>query len=129
MEFVFQILKVTTKRSEENKMRAYLLEVGILLSEKDAEFESYNIVYDKRYGYYDEGQCYIATEDEAVKQAKQYVINGVENTYAVVSNTTLDDCVDLDDENLCVDCEDYIADNIVYSVAKIDGKIVENFIQ
>lgn len=86
-------------------------------------------MYDKKYGYYDEGQCYIATEDEAIKQAKQYVIDGVENTYAVVSNTTLDDCVDFDDENLCVDCEEYITDNIVYSVAKIDGKIVENFIQ
>lgn len=109
-------------------MRAFLLDVGILLTENDEEFESYNTVYDKKYGYYDEGQCYIATEDEAIKQAKQYVKDGVEHTYAVVSNTTLDDCVDFDDENLCVDYEEYITDNIVYSIAKIDGKIVENFI-
>ena len=110
-------------------MRAYLLDEGILLTEKDAEFGSYNTVYDKKYGYYYEGQCYIATEDEAVKQAKQYVIDGVENTYAVVSNTTLDDDVDINDEELSVDYEEYITDNIVYSVAKIDGKIVENFIR
>ena len=110
-------------------MRAYLLDEGILLTEKDAEFESYNTVYDKKYGYYDEGQCYIAAEDEAIKQAKQYVTEGIENTYAVVSNTTLDDDVDINDEELCVDYEEYITDNIVYSVAKIDGIIVENFIQ
>jgi hypothetical protein len=110
-------------------MRAYLLDVGILLTEKDTEFESYNTVYDKKYGYYDEGQCYIATEDEAIKQAKQYVVDGVENTYAVVSNTTLDDDIDINDDELCVEDEEYITDNIVYSVAKINGKIVENFIQ
>lgn len=110
-------------------MRAYLLDEGVLLTEKDAEFESYNTVYDKKYGYYDEGQYYIATEDEAIKQAKQYVVDGVENTYAVVSNTTLDDNIDINDDELCVEDEEYITDNVIYSVAKINGKIVENFIQ
>lgn len=52
---------------------------------------------------------------------------GVENTYAIVSNTTLDNEVDLDDVD--VDCEEYILDNVVYSVAKINGKIVENFLE
>lgn len=74
-------------------------------------------------------QFNIATEDEAIKQAKQYVIDGVENTYAVVSNVTLDDDVDINDEGLCVDYKEYITDNIVYSVAKIDEKIIENFIK
>ena len=35
-------------------MKAYLLDEGILLTEKDAKFESYNTVYDKKYGYYEE---------------------------------------------------------------------------
>lgn len=34
--------------------------------EKNSEFDSYAIVYDKKYGYYDEKQYYIATE-EAIK--------------------------------------------------------------
>lgn len=114
--------------SEENNMKAYLLDEGILLTEKDAEFEHYNIVYDHKYGYYDEGQCYVATMEDAINQAMQYVKEGVEKTYAVVSNTTLDDDIDINDDELCVEDEEYIVDNIVYSVAKINGKIVENFI-
>lgn len=110
-------------------MRAYLLDEGVLLTEKDEEFKSYNTVYDKKYGYYDECQRYVATEDEAIKHAKQYVVDGAENSYSVVSKTTLDDDVDINDDGLYVEGEEYNTDNIVYSVAKIDGKIVENFIQ
>lgn len=110
-------------------MRAYLLDEGVLLTEKDEEFKSYNTVYDEKYGYYDECQRYVATEEEAIEQAKHFVVDGIENAYAVVSRTTLDDDVDINDDELCVEGEEYITDNIVYSVAKIDGKIVENFIQ
>jgi hypothetical protein len=108
-------------------MRAYLLDEGVLLTKEDKDFNAYNTVYDKKYGYYDEGQCYIKSKEEAISEAKKYVEDGVENTYAVVSNTTLDDDVDLDD---CpVDWyEEYILDNVVYSVAKINGKIIENFL-
>lgn len=107
-------------------MKAYLLDEGILLTKNDSEFESYNCVYDKKYGYYDEGQSYIKTLDEAIKEAKSYVENGVENTYAIVSNTTLDDDVDIND---CpAECEEYIVDNVVFSIAKINGTIIENFL-
>lgn len=109
-------------------MRVYLLDEGILLSENDDEFEDYATVYDKKYGYYDEGQCYIKSETEAIENARAYVEAGVENTYAIVSNTTLDDDVDIDDEELTVDCEEYILDNVIYSVAKINGEIIENFL-
>lgn len=103
-------------------MRAYLLDEGILLSENDDEFKDYATVYDKKYGYYDEGQFYIKSETEAIKNAKAYVEAGVENTYAIVSNTTLDD------DDMDVDYEEYILDNVVYSVAKLNGEIVENFL-
>lgn len=112
-------------------MRAYLIDEGILLTEEDEEFESYATVYNKKYGYYDEGQYYIKDEQRAIEDAKAYVEAGVENTYAIVSNTTLDDDVDIDDDELAVDvvCEEYILDNVVYSVAKINGKIVEHFLE
>lgn len=111
-------------------MRAYLIDEGILLSKDDEEFEDYATVYDKKYGYYDEGQYYVKEEQKAIEDAKAYVEVGVENTYAIVSNTTLDDDVDLDDEELTVDVdgEEYILDNVVYSVAKINGEIVEHFL-
>ena len=53
-------------------------------------------------------------EQKAIEDAKAYVEVGVENTYAIVSNTTLDDDVDLDDEELTVDVdgEEYIIDNV-----------------
>lgn len=107
-------------------MKAYLLDEGILLTKNDSEFESYNCVYDKKYGYYDEEQSYIKILNEAIKEAKNYVENGVENTYAIVSNTTLDDDTDIND---CpAECEEYIVDNVVFSIAKINGTIIENFL-
>lgn len=109
-------------------MKVYLLDEGILLTEKDEDFESYNIVYDKKYGYYDEGQCYVATLEDAINQAKQYVSEGVDNTYAVVSNTILNDDIDINDDDLCVENEEYLLEDVVYSVAKINGNIIENFI-
>lgn len=110
-------------------MRAYLIDEGILLSEDDKEFKDYATVYDKKYGYYDEGQYYKKEKKEAIEDAKAYVEAGVENTYAIVSNTTLDDDVEFDDEELTVDCEEeYILDNVVYSVAKINGEIIEHFL-
>lgn len=107
-------------------MKAYLVDVGVLLSKDDREFEYYAVVYDKLHGYYDEGQCYMRTQEEALKYAKEYVQNGVENTYAVISNTVLPDDFDFDEG--CVEDEEYEAKDVVYSVAKIDGEIVENFV-
>lgn len=107
-------------------MKAFLLDKGILLTREDKEFENYNIVYDKKYGYYDEDQYYVQIQDDAIKQAKQYVIKGNENVYAIVSETVLNDDIDL--ENACVENEEYITNNIIYSIAKINGKVVENFI-
>ena len=108
-------------------MKAYLVDVGVLLSENDDEFESYAIVYDKKYGYYDENQFYLPTEEEAIDFAKVYVKDGVDNTYGVISLTELDDDFDFTD---CVfGPEHYLLNDVVYSVAKINGKIVENFIE
>lgn len=104
-----------------------MFDEGILLTKDNKDFESYATVYDKKYGYYDEGQCYIKDKSKAIKDAKAYVEAGVENTYAIVSNTTLDDDVDVD--NADVEYEEYILDNVIYSVAKINGEIIENFLE
>ena len=48
-------------------MRAYLMDIGILLEKKDAEFESYSVVYDKKYRYFDEDQCYVRTKKNCNK--------------------------------------------------------------
>lgn len=48
-------------------MRAYLLDEGVLLTEKDEEFESYNTVYDKNMG--------IMMKDNVILQRKTKLLN------------------------------------------------------
>lgn len=111
-------------------MRAYLVDVGVLLFKGDPQFENYSVVYNKNYGYYDEGQHYVGTLEEAIEEVKSYVKNGVEHTYGIVSNTTLDDDLGVEDlDEIDVECEEYILDNVVYSVAKFDGELVEDFLE
>ena len=107
-------------------MEAYLLDVGVLLSKKDEDFDFYSQAYNHQYGFYDEGQCYEKIKEKAIADAKEYVENGVENTYAIVSNIWLPD--DFDFEEGCVEDESYKMEDVVYSVAKINGEIVENFL-
>ena len=52
---------------------------------------------------------------------------GVEKTYAIISTTEIPDDFDFDEG--CVEDEKYSVEDIVYSVAKINGEIVENFIE
>ena len=66
-------------------------------------------------------------EKSAIKQAKSYVEEGVESTYAIVSITALPD--DFDFEDGYVENESYILEDVIYSVAKINGEIVENFLE
>lgn len=101
--------------------------LGVLLTEEDEEFEDYANVYNNKYCFYDEGQYYEREESKAATDARKYVENGVKNTYAIVSNTILPDDFDFDEGY--VEGEKYILDDVVYSVAKLNGKIVENFLE
>lgn len=108
------------------------LDVGVLLTETDSEFEYYNCAYDCKYGYYDENQIAYKESDkkDAIKYAKEYVQNGCNMTYAVLTNQG--ECANGNDgefDDGCVEDFDYHVRDIIYSVAKIDGKIVENFIK
>ena len=107
-------------------MKAYLLDVGVLLSKEDEEFDFYSQAYNGKYGFYDEGQCYESNEMTAIVNARQYVEDGVENTYAIVSNTWLPN--DFDFEEGCVEDETYKMEDVIYSAAKINGEIVEDFL-
>ena len=109
-------------------MKAYLVDVGILLSENDDEFESYAIVYDKKYGYYDEHQFYRLTKEAAFDYVKAYVEGGVDNTYGIISQATLPDDFDFLDD--CIfGPEKYLLEDVVYSVAKINGEVIDNFLE
>lgn len=105
----------------------YLVDIGILLSKEDGGFESYNNAYDKKYGYYDHGQYYVATLERAMSDGAEHldVVGG--GSYVVISKTSLPAECDIDDTP--VEGEDYSVKSVVYS-ARVDGEeLVENFIR
>lgn len=105
---------------------AFLVDQGVLLSEGDPYFEEYAVVYDEKYGYEDEGQYYLKDKQKAIKDAKEYVEKGVEKTYAVVSKTKLP--VNFDFDEGYVEDEKYLLEDVIYSAAKFNGEVVENFL-
>lgn len=109
-------------------MTAYLVDVGILLSDDDKEYDNFAIVYDKCHGYYDENQFYTKTKEEAIQYVKDYIARGVDeiNAYGVVSETNI--IYDYDFENDDIGEESYHPADVVYSLAKINGEIKENFV-
>ena len=110
-------------------------EVGILLKPDHKEFDAYAIVYDKKYGYFNENDIAYkeADKEKAITFAQEYVEKGVDMTYAVITYEGLCDYEVYTDTGELVDdgevVSDYKVDDVIYSVAKINGKIVENFIQ
>ena len=116
----------------------YLVDMGVLIKEGEDEFESYNSVYDKKYGYYDDNQYYSNDNLEKIKTLCREWLEDCKdgNPYAIISLTQISDYVvdalykeggDLDD--LPVEDESYDVGSIVYSIARIDDKIVEDFIK
>lgn len=108
-------------------INCYLVEVGVLLGEEDAEFEFYNHVYDKKHGYYDEGQYYVKDLDQAKKEVLDYINDGVEKTYGIILNTVMPEDVDLSEAD--VEDEKYELEDIVFSAVKENGKIREDFVE
>lgn len=106
-------------------MNAYLLEVGVLLTHDDDEFESYASVYNKEYGFYDEDQYYIRKKCKAITEAREYVNKGVNNSYAILLNTIVPD----GSVSGPVLKESYSIEDVIYSVAKLNDEIVENFLK
>lgn len=112
-------------------MKVFLLELGVLLSEDSPEYSGYSGVYDKKHGFYDELQEYKSDLKAAIEEAKAYVAEGVENTYAVISERTLsDDCTQEDlSEVLISEVEIYDMESVVFSIAKIGGRLQPNFLK
>ncbi len=106
----------------------YLIEVGVLLPKEDKDYGAYSIVYDKKNGYFDEGQYYRRDLDKAKEEARSYVEEGVENTYAVVTATYMPEDINVEDDDVCVESEDYDTDNVVFSIVKNNGELKENFV-
>lgn len=113
-------------------------ECGVLLSKEDEEFSAYSCNNpDLPYGFYDEDQGFVLRKNLATakEKAMKYVENGVDRTYAVVSLQGMFDrevAKELCNEFVS-DVMDYSyfknAEDIVYSVCKVDGIIREGFLE
>ena len=89
----------------------YLVDCGILLKPDDREFESYNMVYDKKWGYCDcgDGQYYWR---RTLKELQTLLTKQI-----------------LDGPDIPVEGETYKVDDVLWSIAIINGQVVENFIK
>ena len=102
-----------------------MLEVGILLDKDHEEFEQYSDVYDGKYGYYDESQefKYASELERAKEEARRYVEDGVEGTYAIITNQGVSD---VKPERIEVgEWISYSVELVLFSLAKIGGEIKE----
>lgn len=108
---------------------AYLIDLGALIFPGENEFDAYAIVYDRKYGYYDQNQWYSLDRDEAIREAREWIDEGNDRAYAIVSETWLADDVtqqDIDDGDVEVN-EHYLTEDVIFARAVIDGKIEDLF--
>ena len=115
------------------------IEVGVLVPPEDAEFGHYACNNPELpFGFYDENQYAVQGDcfERERRYVEEYVLNGVEGTYGVISEQGViqtppkDEWVD--------DLTDFVpisysffrnANEVLYSVCKKDGKLVEGFLE
>lgn len=137
--------KITFNKEYNNlKFNIYKIEVGVLWTkdEEHGDYDCYNNVYDKQYGYYDENVAFELDYNKALDYAKYYVENGVNGTYAIISKIDYDNeyyKLGIDDTLYMVQTilggsyieeyhdifggeELYKVDNVVYSLCKEKNK-------
>lgn len=92
----------------------YYIEMGVLImpNEDPELFDQYNNVFNKKYGFFDEDRYKASVLEEAKSNAFEYVKNGVENTYAIITEGN-----------------SYAMEDVIFSVAKLNGNLVENFLE
>jgi hypothetical protein len=113
----------------------FMWEVGSLLPKSDKEYSCYDMVYGKRFSFYNTNWGFARTLEEA----KNYALCDIKNplSYAVVSEQIFDEDIfengvptDNEIEELTTEGVDFSEDAVVWSVAiSKGGKNVEDFIK
>lgn len=128
-------------KAPEGKDSIFAFECGVLLSLEHDEFDYYvNNNPKLPYGFYDENQGMFLKHElgNELYGLRDYVKNGVDNTYAVISFQGFVDIGSDAHENLLkgkFDTGDVSytffknLDEIVWSACKIDGKLIEGFLE
>ena len=108
------------------RKNVFVVDLGVILPNDHKEISLYNGVYDQKRGYFDKTTSYVESRDEAIKAAKDYVKKGSDGVYGIVS--TADVPADTDLKNTPVSCVMYDVESVVFSNAKIGGKIKTKFV-
>lgn len=96
------------------KFNVYKVEVGVLLDKDNSEYDLY-LYYDKKHSYYEENSVLFLDYNMAVEYARNYVDNGVNGTYSIISKLEYDSKEiytkgkELEDEEM-----DYVMNDINY---------------
>ena len=128
--------------------RVYLLDMGYLIKEGAEGFITWSSPYDHKYGYFDTKHKLSNESENIVKEKARENVRLLSENFANLDNAEPNKwvgcyCVVLNagfeddfDEDLPIEeqaddfiYEEYIVDNIVYSVALINGELVEDFIK
>lgn len=112
-------------------MKIFKVEVGVLLPEDDEEFNSYNQVYDKSHGFFDEDVSFFTFESLALAYAANYVRHGVPETYGIVveldANLDKEQIKEIEEHNTLGDWvdglgpEQFTVDNVISTIHLHDG--------
>lgn len=74
----------------EEKITLFMVEVGVLLHKNSSEFEDYSQVFDCKHAYYNENTCIFLDGSQAIEFALGYVVRGVNRTYAIVKELSVE---------------------------------------
>lgn len=130
-------------KAPDGKASVLAYECGVLVGPDDSEFDYYaNNNPNLPYGFYDESQGMFATKhlDFWLDGMHNYVKNGVDNTYAIISFQGLVDFdskehIDLLNDTYEFDVSDMSytffknANEVVWSCCKKDGKLIIGFLE
>ena len=144
------MMKNNLKRDNWNyyrlKFNVYKVEVGVLLDKDNEEYDFY-LYYDKKHSYWEENSVLFLDYNMALEYAKEYVDNGVNGTYSIISKLEYDsrdiygNGKELEDEEMGYVMNDinyilgggyvedigifngvYELDNVIYSLYKVRDK-------
>lgn len=111
------------------KNHIFLIDHGAILNQNDKEFDCYNNVYDKQYGYYDVEQYYTTDPEKDLKVVKElYTDANADDYYIIITDQGhIDDYGDTFQTNnineipLDAGNNDYNVDAIIYYEGKSNG--------
>ena len=121
--------------------KVYYIECGVLLDKDNGDYDWYSNAFDKKHAFYDEYVDFTEDLEIAKKYCNDYIKNGVNGTYGIVSQVYVDYDINIDDcyDYLIGDSDLYDVKNVIYNAWKLrnndfkfpnkNAPIIENFLE